>query len=55
MTSLRIAIWWNLQDTMWILYKYLTNGYNKNVFVVFNGYEKDSIKTAKRNRHTLEN
>lgn len=35
-------------------FRYLKNNYN-NAYVVFDGYKKDAIKSAERNRRALRN
>ncbi|KYN11975.1 hypothetical protein ALC57_15868 [Trachymyrmex cornetzi] len=50
---------WQLNETFKMIcdlyVRYLKNNYNSNTYVVFDGYKKDSIKLAERNRRALKN
>ncbi|KYN29868.1 hypothetical protein ALC57_00677 [Trachymyrmex cornetzi] len=50
---------WQLNETFKIIcdlyVRYLKNNYNSNTYVVFDGYKKDSIKSAERNHRALKN
>lgn len=50
---------WQLEEKMGTIsehyVRYLKNNYGTNTYVVFDGYKKESIRSAERNRRALKN